>query len=183
MSGRPPRVVPALAPGTRGLRRDPALVALSREHHGVLVRALDLKRAAQRPAGDPAVVAAARAFLATWEAEMRGHFADEEQELLPAARGFDPEGVRRIADEHREMEALAASLATALVRGDDLRPVCAELGPLLDDHVRYEERAFYETLQRHLGAEQLARIGQALEARRAERGVSACPAPPSPPAR
>jgi hemerythrin len=175
------REVPALAPGTRGLRRDPALVPLSREHHGVLVRALDLKQAARRDGA--AQRAAAQAFLDAFEAEMRGHFADEEELLLPAARSFDPEGVARIAAEHREMEALADSLRSGLDQGRDLGTSCAELGQLLDDHVRYEERAFFETLQRHLSAAELAELGRRLDARRGERGAPSCPVPPRPPAR
>lgn len=175
------RGVPALPPGTRGLRRDPALVPLSREHHGVLVRAFDLKQAAGRD--DLAQQAAARAFLEVFEAEMRGHFADEEGLLLPAARGFDPQGVARIASEHREMEALAESLRSGLGQGVPLAATCAELGQLLDDHVRYEERAFFETLQRHLSAAELAELGQKLDARRSERGAPSCPAPPRPPSR
>lgn len=173
------RVVPQLPPGTRGLKRDAALVALSRDHHGVLVQALALRRAA----GPPATLAQARAAAVTYlrfhEAEIRGHMADEEDVLLPLTAGTDPHGAARIAAEHREIEALAAALREAHAGGVDPRPIMQALGELLDDHVRFEERGYFMRVQERLDGVALEHLGRALGEHRDARGITAgCPVPP-----
>jgi hypothetical protein len=60
------------------MKRHPALVPLSREHHHVLVIAQQLRRATSE---DTAEVA--RAFLAHWATEEK-HFRLKEEVLLPA---------------------------------------------------------------------------------------------------
>jgi hypothetical protein len=163
-----PRDVPQNPPGTLGLVRHPALVELSRDHHHVLVQALALRRASKEPLSE-GTTRVARVALAFHADEIRPHAREEEQVLLPCATGFDPAGCRRITDEHREMEALAARIAAMLDAGDDPRPLMAELGQLLDDHVRYEERAFFESVQRNLDAAALDRLTTALADARKDR--------------
>jgi hypothetical protein len=174
----PQRDVPQLPPGTKGLKRHAALVALSRDHHGVLVQALALRRAAQ--SSSPAAVRTALdAYLRFHAGEIRGHMADEEDVLLPLGGGADPAGAERIVAEHREIEALTTSLRETLTTGADPRATLHALGELLDDHVRFEERAFFTRVQERLDAGALERLGQALERHRAERGFApSCPLPP-----
>ena len=168
------RTVPENPPGTLGLRRDPALVPLSQDHHAALMQAQALSRAA---AGIPPFTGppegTARGFLAFRQSELLGHFSDEEAVLLPAAERVDPEGSARLRSEHAEMNRLAAALQSSLDAGHDTRPLMAELGSLLHDHVRFEERAFFETLQERLGADELARLGRELAAHREARGRGA----------
>jgi hypothetical protein len=47
------------------------------------------------------------------------------------------------------------------------------LSGLLHDHVRYEERVFFMTLQAALPGDALESMGAALEAHRAARGIAA----------
>jgi len=163
------RQVPPAPPGARSLRRDAALVALSRDHHDALVQALALRRA--RAATDPAVpVRVAREFLAFVETDLRGHFADEEAVVLPVADAAAPVEAARARAEHREIEASVSELAAALGTGREPGPLCGELGDLLHDHVRFEERGLFEALQRALAQEALADLGRALEAHRLARG-------------
>ncbi|HET7293619.1 MAG TPA: hemerythrin domain-containing protein [Vicinamibacteria bacterium] len=174
------RAVPENPPGTLGLRRDPALVPLSQDHHAALVQAQALTRAAAglAPYEGPAA-GTARGFLAFRQAELLGHFDDEETVLFPAASRVDPAATERVRAEHAEMDALAASLELALDGGRDPRPIMAQLGSLLHDHVRFEERAWFESLQARLPAAELARIGRELEARREARGRGpGCALPP-----
>lgn len=164
------REVPRNLPGTRGLRRDAGLVALSRDHHHVLVQALALKRA-----GDATTAGARRAveaFLRHYREDMLGHFGDEEEVLLPALEASDPEGVRRVREEHAEVHAAVRGLEEALCAGGDPGRPAAALGRLLDDHVRYEERALFESAQRALDPGALARLGRAMDERRAARGAA-----------
>jgi hypothetical protein len=162
---------------TGGLRRAHALVPLSRDHHGALLQARALRRAA---AGEPAAARrVAGSFLAFVGSELRGHMQDEERALLPVTEAVDPEGAARIRSEHAELLSLAASLQGTLARGGDPRPRLAELGGLLEAHVRFEERGHFMTAQARLSPEQMTSLGRALLAHREARGQApSCPLPP-----
>lgn len=172
------RDVPQNPPGTSGLKRHAALVELSRDHHGVLVEALGLRRAA---AGHdkPAVYATAESFLHFYDVEIRGHAADEEEVLLPLAGKADPEGAERIRAEHAELHALCSLLRDELAGGADAHGTLQAIGELLDDHVRFEERRFFMRVQEQLTAVELDDLGEALARHRRARGrAPSCPPPP-----
>ena len=174
------RSVPENPPGTLGLRRDPALVPLSQDHHAALMQAQALSRAA---AGIPPHTGpphrTARGFLAFRQSELLGHFSDEEDVVIPVAERVDPEGTARVRAEHAQMNALAATLEAALAEGRDPRPIMAELGSLLHDHVRFEERAWFQTLQARLGVAEMQNLGRKIEAHREARGRGpGCALPP-----
>ena len=161
------RPLPDLPPGAR-LKRDPALVPLSRDHHHALVRSLRLRDAA---AGEPGpVAAAARAFLEHWHGAMLGHFADEEEVLFPAVEATHPEAVARLRAEHLEIASLVSRLEESVGAGPVARDLMAELGWLVHDHVRFEERVLFEDVQSGLGPSGLADVGRALEEHRVARG-------------
>jgi hypothetical protein len=159
------RAVPQNPPGTRGLARHPALVALSRDHHFALRQALWLRRAGDAPTA-AAAVGAARAYLEFYRSALLDHFSDEEEVLLPQAGHADPEGAERIRAEHRELHAFSAVLREAMEQGTDPRSTAREIGELLEDHVRFEERAFFMKVQAHLSAAALGDLERALRERR-----------------
>ena len=158
--------------GVRCLQRDDALVPLSRDHHQALIHALGLRRAAEsHPVSkSTGAVAVAEAFLAFYDQELLAHMADEEEAVLPAAQLVDPDNARRLRAEHEDLCERAALLRQALEDGEDPRPLMGELGQRLHDHVRFEERLFFESLQDLLSPEQLEGVGRAIEARRTARG-------------
>ena len=160
------RPFPELPPGA-SLKRDPALVPLSQDHHHSLVQSLRLRDAAKGSPSD--VPAVAPAFLEHWHSAMRGHFADEEEVLFPRAEAVDPESVARLWAEHAELASLVERLERALEVGADARPLVNEIGWLVHDHVRFEERVLFEEVQSRLGPEELGELGRALEAHRAGR--------------
>lgn len=167
------RPFPDLPPGAR-LKRDPALVPLSQDHHHALVQSLRLRDAA---AGEPAEAAqAGRAFLDHWRGAMLGHFEDEEEVLFPAAEATRPEAVARLRGEHAEIAGLVARLEESLAAASDPRELEAEIGWLIHDHVRFEERVLFEAVQSDLEPSWLCEVGRALEAHRAARGLApGCP--------
>jgi hypothetical protein len=168
--------VPENPPGTLGLARDPALVSLSRDHHTALVHAQAMRRAGDgaAPQNDPGAPArVGQAFLAFHQTELLGHMADEEEILLPRGGSADPEGAERIRAEHAELKALVSRLADALASGEGLRPLLKQIGVLLDDHVRFEERAFFMAVQAMLTPPAMGALGRALYERRSARGVGA----------
>ena len=167
------RQLPQLPPGTR-LRRHAALVPLSRDHHHALVQALRLREGAA--GSDSAASDVSRGFLDHWEREMAGHFDDEELVLVPRVREVDAEAVARVLAEHDELRGLVARLRQALASRGELHRWLREIGELVRDHVRYEERAWFEHVQQRLSAAELEEIGRQLEARRLGRGAApACP--------
>lgn len=159
------RSVPPSPPGMRGLKRDPALVPLSRDHHFALRQALWLRRAAA--ASDAGAAArVARDYVAFHRDELVPHIADEESIVFPAFERNDPAGTERLRGEHRAIDALTSRLRSLLDGADDPRPLMGEIASLLDDHVRYEERVYFMAVQERLPASVLFVIGEAI-ARRA----------------
>jgi hemerythrin-like domain-containing protein len=152
-----------VSPAKNGLVRHPALVALSRDHHTALVQALGLRRARAATA-----VAVAEAFLRFHADELVGHFADEEDVLLPAAAALP--GVARVLAEHQALHALTQDLRDALAHGAVPAELLHRIGDALHDHVRFEERAFFMDVQQQLGAPALAALERALYAHRQVRG-------------
>jgi hemerythrin-like domain-containing protein len=134
------------------------------------MQALWLRRAGDSPNVEGATGPAA-AYLAFYRAELLGHFADEEEVLLPLAGHADPEGASRIRSEHRELRAFTAKLSDVVSAGGDPRSLAREIGQLLDDHVRLEERSFFMAVQAHLSPAELAALERALQGHREARGV------------
>jgi iron-sulfur cluster repair protein YtfE (RIC family) len=131
------------------MKRHPALVPLSHDHHHALVEARRLRRAAGDAETDPAAAAAAFAeFFATVTVP---HFREEEETLFPLV--VDSEEARPLLVEvlldHLRLHALATRLAGA----SDVRRAMRELGELLEAHVRREERELFPLIERVAAAE------------------------------
>lgn len=127
----------------RPLKRHEALQPLSREHMNGLIQARGLSRAAH--ADSSARRDAIREFVVAWTSEIRDHFVDEERMLLPLRQ---PEALRRrLLDEHAELRSCAARcMDDPLAVAEDARFI-ERLGSLLHDHIRWEEREYFEFLQ------------------------------------
>lgn len=110
------------------MKRHPALVQLSRDHHHALVVAQRLKRAVHSEAD-----AARAAFIEFWEADGRVHFREEEEILLPRLARFadlDEPIVARVLIDHVRIRCLAGELAskpsleTLHTLGTELKVMC-----------------------------------------------------------
>jgi hypothetical protein len=140
------------------MKRDPALVTLSRDHHLALYVARTLKRATVDTASD-----ARAAFADYWEEHGRGHFRLEEEILLPAyAHHGDPYHplVARALCDHVGIRARADALVVDEAPGP---AVLHELGAILHDHVRLEERELFALIEAALPAARLAAVATALD--------------------
>jgi Hemerythrin HHE cation binding domain len=140
------------------VKRDPALVALSRDHHLALYVARTLKRATADTASD-----ARAAFADYWDEHGRGHFRLEEEILLPAyAPHGDPHHplIARALCDHVAIRARANGLLV-----DDAPDPAAlhELGTILQDHVRLEERELFALIEAALPAARLVAVAKALD--------------------
>jgi len=138
--------------------RQPALQPLSRDHHDALAIALRLARADADTAAD-----VQNAFLRYWLSDGREHFRAEEEILLPTfANHADPQHplVARVLREH----LLIRQRALRIERGVE-EPLwrLRELGGLVSDHVRLEERELFPLVEERVPPNELAWLGEALE--------------------
>jgi quercetin dioxygenase-like cupin family protein len=130
------------------MKRHPALIPLSHDHHRALVEARRLRRAAV----DPAPAASADAFLRFFADVTVRHFREEEELLFPSV--VDREEARELLVqallEHQRLHALATQLRRQLAGGDSLAGIMREPGELLEAHVRLEERRLFPVIEQHL---------------------------------
>jgi hemerythrin-like domain-containing protein len=141
------------------MKRDPALVSLSHDHHHALFVAQTLRRANADTAAD-----ACAAFLAYWNAHGRTHFRLEEEILLPAYAGFGDcrhPLVARVLCDHVSIRHLADELATCRSPSPSMLSC---LGTQVADHVRLEERALFPLIERTLPEAALSDVAEALNA-------------------
>jgi Hemerythrin HHE cation binding domain len=140
------------------MKRDPALISLSRDHHLALFVGQKLRRTTPDGCAE-----AREAALVYWRGHGRAHFRLEEEVLLPAYAGFgDPHHplVARALCEHaaiRHQVAVISRGPTATLA--DLRA----LGTQLTDHVRLEERRLFPLIERSMPAAELAAVAAALD--------------------
>ncbi len=118
------------------MKRNAALIQLSREHHPALKLAKRAQRLSMAP--DENLAEFMTGAVEIFNREMEPHFRAEESDLLPRLEkaGFVAL-VRRTLDEHAELRALIGNLAandTASIK---------RFGDLLEAHVRFEERELF----------------------------------------
>lgn len=141
------------APSENPLKRHRALQPLSREHMSGLIQARNLQRAATGKADERR--AAVEAFVRVWQAEIRDHFDDEERLLLPLTAR--PALRDRLLEEHDVLRKTAEQCTREPGTFVSDAPLMRRLGRLLHDHIRWEERVFFESIQQER-PEDLARL-------------------------
>ena len=96
-----------------------------------------------------------------FQQEIKIHFAAEETVLFPAARQF-----QELISLVEELVADHASLRESFSRAESRQLSAEEVAALAEQlaaHIRKEERQLFETMQRLMGAEELADLGLNLE--------------------
>ncbi len=135
------------------MKRHPALVTLSRDHHHALVIAQRLRRATAGTATETA-----RAFLDHWDAEEKLHFRIEEELLLPAyAAHAEPDhpAIIRMLLDHVRIRRDAALLA-----GTPPLELLHDLGGRLADHVQLEEHEVFPLIEAAIPESELRALGE-----------------------
>jgi hypothetical protein len=159
------------------MKRDPALVRLSRDHNRGLVVAIHVQQALPQ-AGDAEVEEMQRVIVDFWRTSLLPHFRAECECLLARLvrhAELSDDLITRTESDHLQVHALVASLRDA----DSLeqrRGLLGELAALLRDHIRWEEAVLFEATQARLGAAELVALGSDL----AERIPEEPPPPPWP---
>lgn len=141
------------------MKRHPALVSLSSEHHHGLVWGKKLLSSddAINPAEFSRII---DEFFQVWEKEINPHFNKEEEILLPL---FNRSGhaldspVMEMCRQHILIRAQVFNLEDS--RGMD---TAHEIGNLLKDHIRFEERELFPFIEENSSEKLLQRIGKEL---------------------
>ena len=126
------------------LKRDDALVPLSREHHRGLLLCWKIKTGLSKNVEPERIKRYADWFYAE---HLTPHFAEEENALFPIL-GNDNTLVERAVKEHRELETLFAD-------NSNVEHTLRSIADLLDKHIRFEERVLFGVIQETASGEQL----------------------------
>ena len=140
------------------MKRHPALIPLSQDHHHGLLLAQLLKRNAPEYHGLPKDLLGKMNFAKEmFHKELEHHFKDEEEFVFLYLKGKDVELdklISEILDEHIILKEKILSLTD----NPNLIDQLDEIGRILDEHIRKEERNLFEKAQQILNAEELRLI-------------------------
>jgi len=137
------------------LKRHESLQPLSRDHYVGLVQAQRLIKSADATAPDR--VKALADFVQAWAGEISAHFNDEERLLPELLAG---ESLDRLRREHRALAEFADEARRRRGAPDPGAAWVRELGQLLNDHIRWEERELFPLIERSASAAQLRELTQ-----------------------
>jgi len=144
------------------VKRHPALVRLSRDHYFGLLLAQQMKAGAAPYKGYPTDVEGKIHYLfSDYEEKLKPHFAAEENILFPAVKNRSPEIstlVGELISEHRQLFSLIESVNTTADKKERLN----EIGMLLEQHIRKEERRLFEMIQQAMNGEELLELERKL---------------------
>lgn len=138
-------------------RRHDALHPLTHHHHHALVAALKLKRAGtDKSQLSPEEVK--EALQSFWEPGGQEHFREEEEILLPMYARYSRLGHPEITEMLLEHVKIRSLVGEILENGGPLAERMNELGHLLEQHVRREERVIFPMIEEALPEEALQAI-------------------------
>jgi iron-sulfur cluster repair protein YtfE (RIC family) len=137
------------------MKRHPALIPLSQDHyHGLLLAQL-LKRNAPEYHGLPKDLLGKMNFAKEmFHKELEHHFRDEEELVFPYLKSKDVELdnlISEILSEHKILKEKILSLND----NPNLVYQLDEIGNILSEHIRKEERGLFEKAQTILNDEEL----------------------------
>lgn len=139
--------------------RDRNLVPLSRQHQQALALCVRIDRAS--PIGEADLAAWQAEIAQLFQAEIKVHFAAEEQDLFPAAQKFLEliPLVDELLADHVALRGFFANAESRQMSASDL----SAFGQRLSTHIRKEERHLFERMQELMNQEELALLGANLE--------------------
>jgi len=145
------------------MKRHPAFVTLSQEHHDGLLLATRLQQ------GTNALLRLWSHDL-HWQSEyvvkffddnLRQHFSVEEEIVFPAARQYLLEHsgmIQKLIDQHNDMRSIAESLSLPVE--ENLKNLLTQFGKILEAHIRIEEREFFPLCETRIPEEQIQAMGK-----------------------
>lgn len=135
------------------MQRAESLQPLSKQHKSALMTCLLIRKGISKQAS----VAVMADFLQqSWAADIRPHFEEEEQQLLPALNRY-PEGKSMAVTILRDHDLLRNAFVHLNQQGLTARLLGA-LADQLEQHVRYEERIVFQQMQQFMAPEEIAQL-------------------------
>jgi hemerythrin-like domain-containing protein len=141
--------------------RDKNLVPLSHQHQHALALCVRIGKAFAEGQATPDVHPWEKEIVQQFDDEISFHFRAEEKHLFPAAAQYEElvELVDELLIEHTLIRRNVEKARARQFRVTDLQVFTASLS----EHVRKEERRLFEAMQRLLSAEELDRVGKAMQ--------------------
>lgn len=137
------------------MKRHPALIPISRQHHLMLLLAQLLKKNAPEYRGLPTTLEGkAKYAWELYETQIKGHFEVEEEKLIPFIKLKDAE-IQKLIQEIKEEHQLLRNYFSQIQDQSYDANLLDTLGRLLENHIRKEERVFFQRLQALLDQETL----------------------------
>ena len=129
------------------MKRHISLIPLSQDHHHGLMLAQLIKKGAPEYKDLPTDIAGKVKYTKDiWENELKQHFTNEEKILFPVMKGKDEEIdilIEEILEEHIKIKSLVADLN----KTENYETTLNNLGILLEQHIRKEERQLFVKIQ------------------------------------
>ena len=147
------------------MKRHPALIPLSHDHHHALVQARRLHRGAARDERERREAAAA--FLKFFARDTRAHFREEEEWFFPLLVDADApatELLTRALLEHQHLHALVRTLDIEAAAEDVSVTTMRKLAETLEEHIRFEERVLFPLIESVTPDDVLHRLQEAAAA-------------------
>lgn len=144
------------------MKRSEFLKPLSHDHHQALFLSQRLRRV-----NEDDVDEVAQAYLAYWHKDGARHFSEEEEILLPvyAEHGeIDDPLVAQVLVEHVKIRSLVRLIERDLEELDSETGLerVREIGRLVHDHVRLEERQLFPKIEEALPAAAIDELSERL---------------------
>jgi hemerythrin-like domain-containing protein len=129
------------------MKRHQSIQPLSRQHHNGLLAVLLLRKGMVRNA-DMAVMQ--KFVLQLWEDELKEHFREEEEVLMPPVYDKIDEGLfQHMKNEHKRLQEMVGQLHSQH-QGTELLKQFADL---LEAHIRFEERILFPAIEEVINPE------------------------------
>lgn len=129
------------------MKRHSALINLSREHHAALILAQILKKDGPNFKDLPTDDEGKRNYtISFYKTDLAKHFQFEEEILFPFVNKQSDlliEQSAQLISEHKKLKSLIQKL---LIPGN-LESLLDKIGVLLEKHIRFEERVYFQKVQ------------------------------------
>ncbi len=132
------------------MKRNPSLEPFSRDHNVGLILVRQLIQSAKE--SDQACRQVAQVLSQYWKDELEDHFVEEEELLTPLIP--DEELRSRLVGDHRDFAQYVGLSDSGSCKPADLE----SMGRLLNDHIRWEERVLFPSIERTATTSQLSEL-------------------------
>ena len=137
------------------MKRHPALIRLSSDHHQALLLSQLIKKNAPKYFTLPNnIIDKMNYAKEIYKKELEHHFKDEEELLFPYIKGKD-ESLDKLISEIMDEHIVLKNKILGLIENPDLPDQLDEISKILELHVRKEERQVFEKTQALLSNDEL----------------------------